>query len=940
MSVLATKLYIPPVRQKAVPRPRLVERLNAGLQYTPSILLISASAGSGKTTLVSEWVNDLRHRHSPAPRPVQGLASDDLRLEDLNQIENRKSKIRNQVAWLSLDEDDNDPTRFLIYLVSSVQTVLPEMGMELLTALQSPQPPPLETVLTAMLNEISTFPDDLILVLDDYHVIESKPVDQILAFLMEHLPHRMHLVIATREDPQLPLARYRARGQLTELRASDLRFTPVEAAEFLNQVMGLHLSAEEITALENRTEGWIAGLQLAALSMQGQKDTTGFIKSFTGSHRFVLDYLMEEVLQREPETIQTFLLTTSILERLCASLCEAVLCTPSGSGQEILNYLESSNLFIVPLDNERHWYRYHRLFADLLRQRLQQSTEGIINVYHSRASAWFEENGFENEAFQHAIAARDFERAARMAELSWLAMFRSNIQNITFLAWMKALPDELIRARPVLSVGYAWALLDVGEMEAAEARLQDAERWLETAESKPSGEMAVVDEDAFRSLASTISFARAFLSLALGDVASTLKHARQGLASLPEADHFQRASAAALLGAAFWRTGELETACDYMSEGLAEIYKAGNPDFAISGIVGLADIRMTQGRLREAVRLYERTLQTALERGEPIQGTSDLYLGLGMLSIEQNDLETAEQHLHKSQELGAQAGLPDWKYRLSIVQAKVDEIQGNLEGALDLFQEAERLYYRSPLPDVRPVSASRTRIWVKQGRLNEALGWVREKGLSVDEDLSFMREFEHITLARVLIAEFKLDHANRHILEALELLERLLKAAESGGRTGSLIEILILQAIAHQVQGKLPSALAALGRALSLAEPEGYIRIFADEGESLRELLVRLKAQGTGTNAYIQKLLTAFSRPTTIPQSKIENQQSEIPEPLSPRELEVLRLIAEGLSNDEISKRLFLALSTVKGHNLKIFGKLGAKSRTEAVARARELGLL
>ncbi|HSA99003.1 MAG TPA: AAA family ATPase, partial [Anaerolineales bacterium] len=669
--VLATKLYIPPPRQKAVSRPRLVERLNAGLRHTPGILLISASAGSGKTTLVSEWVDSLK----PSKK---------------NSAVDRKSKTRIQVAWLSLDEGDNDPTRFLIYLVSALQTVLPDIGMELLAALQSPQPPPLETILTALLNEISTFPDDFILILDDYHVIESKPVEQALTFLMEHLPLRMHLVIATREDPQLPLARYRARGQLTELRVTDLRFTPAEAAEFLDQVMGLHLSTDDITALENRTEGWIAGLQLAALAMlamQGQKDTAGFIKSFTGSHRFVLDYLMEEVLQRQPETIQTFLLTTSILERLCASLCEAVLCTPSGSGQETLNYLESANLFIVPLDNERHWYRYHRLFADLLQQRLLQNKGEDVAVYHVRASAWFEENGFENEAFQHAVAAEDFERAARLAELSWMAMFRSNIQNTTFLAWMKALPDELIRARPVLSVGYAWALLDVGEMDAAEARLQDAERWLETTESKPSGEMTVVDEEAFRSLASTISFARAFLSLAFGDVASTLKHARQGLASLPEADHFQRASAAALLGAAFWRSGELETACNYMTEGVAEIYKAGNPDFAITGIVGLADIRMTQGRLCEAVRLYERTLQTTLEHGEPwLQGTADLYLGLGMLSIERNDLDTAEQHLHKCEELGAQAGLPDCKYRLSIVQAKVNEIQGTPDGALDFLQ--------------------------------------------------------------------------------------------------------------------------------------------------------------------------------------------------------------------------------------------------------------
>lgn len=914
MPVLTTKLYMPPLRQKSVLRSRLIERLNGSLSHAPGIILISASAGSGKTTLVTEWME--------------------------SQKSTKEISAVHQVAWLSLDEGDSDLTRFLMYLIAAVQTVLP-LGTDLLAALQTPQAPPAELTLTALLNEISNLDGHLILILDDYHVIESKAVDQALTFLAEHLPPRMHLVIATREDPQLPLARFRARGQLTELRIADLRFTTAEAAEFLNHVMGLHLAAEEIAMLESRTEGWIAGLQLAALSMQGEKDTARFIKSFTGSHRFVLDYLIEEVLQGQPASIQTFLLATSILERLSGPLCDAVLDTPSGTGQDTLHDLERLNLFLIPLDNERQWYRYHRLFADLLQQRLQQSASAAIPAYHTRASAWFEENGFGNEAFQHAVAAGDFERAARLAELSWMAMFRSNIQNTAFLSWMKALPDELIHARPVLSVGYAWALLDVGELEAAEARLQAAERWLAAAEPVSSAEMTIIDEEAFHSLASTISFARAFLSLALGDVASTMHHARQGLASLPEADHFQRASAAALLGAAFWRSGELETASKYMGEGLDEIYKAGNYDFAVSGIIGLADIRIIQGRLHEARSLYERALQEARERGEPVlQGTADLYMCLSMLDIEQNDLDAAEKNLQKCEELSEQARLPDWKYRLSLVRARMNERSGNLEAALSFLQEAERVHYRNPLPDVRPIPALRARLWLKQGKLSEAQGWTREKGLSPADDLSFMSEFEHITLARVLIAKSRQDPTHGADPEALELLASLLKAAEAGGRTGSVIEILTLQAMVHLIRKDVPSAVAALDRTLSLAAPEGYVSLFLDEGGPVKDLLTRLKTQETGTKAYVEKLLTNFSQTASLPQSATQNPKTKSADPLSPRELEVLRLIAQGLSNEEISRQLFLALSTVKGHNLRIFDKLGSKSRTEAVARARELGLL
>src|SRR5438874_4914579 len=432
-SILATKLYLPRLRPNVVSRPRLLERLNAGLHR--KLTLIAAPAGFGKTTLVSEWVEGIE-------RPT---------------------------AWLSLDEGDNDPTRFLTYLVAALQTIAANIGEGVLGVLQSSQPPPSEAILTALLNEITTLPDHFVLVLDDYHVIDAKPVDIALTYLVEHLPPQMHLVIATREDPQLPLARLRAQGQLIELRAADLRFTPSEAAEFLNQVMGLNLSAQDIAALEARTEGWIAGLQLAALSMQGHKDATGFIRSFTGSHHFVMDYLVEEVLQQQSESVQTFLLRTSILDRLCGPLCDAVLLGHSASGQETLEYLEQANLFIVPLDNERRWYRYHHLFADLLRQRLHQRSasspgderDGVAEL-HRRASQWYEDNGLEIEAFHHAVAANDIERAERLIEGAGVPLhFRGGGAPIR--DWLESLPAAVLNARPSLLLTYASALMMTGQ---------------------------------------------------------------------------------------------------------------------------------------------------------------------------------------------------------------------------------------------------------------------------------------------------------------------------------------------------------------------------------------------------------------------------------------------------------------------------------------------
>jgi LuxR family maltose regulon positive regulatory protein len=918
--ILATKLYIPPPRPKIVPRPRLIERLNEGLSSGRKLTLISAPAGFGKTTLVSEWV-------AVCGRPV---------------------------AWLSLDEGDNDPARFISYLVAALQTIKAQIGEGLSAALQSPQPLQIETILTTLLNEISIIPEHFVLILDDYHLIDSQPVDQSLAFLVEHQPPQMHLVIATREDPQLPLARFRARGQLTELRAADLRFTPSEAAEFLNQMMGLNLSEEDIAALETRTEGWIAGLQLAALSMQGHQDTASFIKSFTGSHHFVLDYLVEEVLGQQSESIQTFLLRTSILDRMCGALCDAVLGSPSASGQETLEYLERTNLFTVPLDSERRWYRYHHLFGELLRKRLGQSlVPGETAGLHIQASEWYEQNGFPSDAIHHAFAVKDFERVAKIAELEWPAM-HAGAQSIKWLGWMKILPEEIIRARPVLCVNCAWAFLNAGELEAAEAKMQDAEYWLEpttvTGEKSdaPSIEMIIVDEEQFKSLPVVLVAARAYHAQAIGDISGTIKYTQRVLDLSPEGDSRWHRGASSLLGLAQYASGNLDAAYRAISDGLA---RAGPYD-AISGNFLLAGIKLAQGQLNTALSIYEKALRLVLERGEPMPlGTEDLYSGISELHRERGDLETAAQDLLTGRKLGEQVELPDWQHRWYIAQARLHETKGDLDGALDLLEEAERRFVRTPVPIIRPIAALKTRIRIAQGKIAEALDWVLARDLSVDDDISYMHEFEHMTLARVLIAQEKIGLVDGSIHDAQGLLERLLQAAEEGGRKGSVIEILVLQALAHEVQGNFAPALVSLERALTLAEPEGYVRIFVDEGLPMARLLSEAAAHGV-MPYYVGKLLSVFEaeKQKSEDKSYLPPVSPALPEghrygesyiePLSQRELKILQLIAQGLSNREISERLFLALSTVKGHNQKIFDKLQVQSRTEAVACARELGLL
>ena len=902
--ILATKLYIPLPQPKVVLRPRLIEQLNDGLRHTPGVTLISAPAGFGKTTLVSEWV-------AGSKRPV---------------------------AWLSLDEGDNDPTRFLTYLVAALRTlalrspsVLLGSGVEVIAAnigegvlgvLQSPQSPPIESILTTLLNEITTVPDNFVLVLDDYHIIDSKPVDNALTFLLAHLPPQMHLVIATREDPPLPLARLRAQSQLTELRVTDLRFTPSEAAEFLNQMMGLSLSAEDITALEQRTEGWIAGLQLAALalqgttSMQGHQDAASFIRSFTGSHHFVMDYLVEEVLQQQSASVQDFLLRTSILERMCGPLCDAVLLDSSVSGQASLEYLEHANLFLVPLDNERRWYRYHHLFADLLRQRLQQSiassagtadSESRVNELHVRASQWYEDNGLELEAFHHAAAANDIERAERLIEGKGIPLhLRGAVTSI--LGWLDSLPRSVLDGRPSLWWRYASLLLISGQRTGVEEKLQAAEAALQDAEVN----------DKTNNLIGQIAAARATLALTRYDVETMLTQSRRALKFLHPNNLTTRANANWTLGVAYMFGGDRAAAGRAHTEAISLSQTAGATFTTILATIGLGNVQEANNELYQATETYRHVLQLAGD--QPLQIIGEVHLGLARILYERNDLDAAEEQGQKSLHLARQYDRVIDRYIIcEVFLARLKLARGDVDGAADLLAQAEQsarqqnFVYRIP-----EVAAAQVLTLLRQGNLEAA---------------AHLAQAHQLPQARVYLAQGDTS-------AALAVLEPLRQQMEAKDWQDERLKVMVLQAIAHHAHGEKDRAIQLLGDALTLAEPGGFIRIFVDEGLPMAQLLSEVAAQGIMPN-YIGKLLAAFETEEQKSEAKssLPSAQTLI-EPLSQRELEVLQLIAQGLSNDEIGKRLFLALDTVKGHNRKIFDKLRVQRRTEAVARARELGLL
>lgn len=881
--VLTTKLYIPPARPAIVSRPRLIAGLNAGLHR--KLTLISAPAGFGKTTVIRAW--------------AAGCAC--------------------PVAWLSLDAGDNDPARFLAYVIAALNRVAgseSHMGSSVLGMLQAPQSPPTEAILTALINDIAASTDRTILVLDDYHVIEASPVDAALTFLLDHLPPHLHLVIATRFDPHLPLARLRAQGQLTELRAADLRFTPDEAARFLTEVMGLDLAADDIAALEARTEGWITGLHLAALSLQGHKDVSRRIASFSGSHRFVLDYLIEEVLEQQPEPIQMFLLHTAVLDRLTGALCDAL--TDQANGQATLEWLEHANLFIIALDDERRWYRYHHLFADLLHQRLQQAHPEWVPALHRRASTWYAQHGFTDAAIEHALRAQDDAEAARLletvAEATW-----GRGEHTRLSRWLDGLPAEAVFARPDLCILHAWLLFAGGQPEAAERRLQAAES---TPEMRLQGRVAVI---------------RAFLASFRDDVPGMIQHARHALACLPAEDGTWRGTAAIALGDAYGLTGAIDAAYQARLEAVKASNAAGNAYMILIAHIKLATTLRQQGQLQEAIATCRQQFQFAQECGMAHTATAGCFLAIcGEALAERNDLEEALQQVRNGVALAERGGdvvTLVWSY-LCLLRVCVS--RGDMAGAEATIARIEKLNRELDVPPwITPVLAGwQVRIWLEQEKLDAASHWMASQGPDLTSLPTYIDAFAHIACVRILLAQGR-------VAEGTAVLDRLREAAEAWGQTTRMIDILLLHTLALHAVGDSDGAMTPLAHALTLAEPREYICIFVDEGPPMAHLLYAAVTRGIG-GAYARRLLSAFpiAEPPQPDQSHSPDPTADLVEPLSEREREILHCIAEGLTNQEISARLFLSPHTVKTHARNIYSKLDVHTRTQAVARARALGML
>jgi LuxR family maltose regulon positive regulatory protein len=903
--LLETKLFFPRPRSGLVPRPRLRERLQRGL--ASKLMLVSAPAGFGKTTLLVDWMASVS-----APGGIS-------------------------TAWLSLDAGDNDPTAFWTYVVTALRTAVPGIGADALGLLDDPQPPPMQLVITTLLNDLAGADVDVVLLLDDYHVIDSLEVQTGMEFLLDHLPVRVHVAISSRADPALPLPRLRARGDLVEVRAADLRFTPGEAAAYLNGAMGLGLTVEDVEALEGRTEGWIAALQLAALSMAGREDVATFIAGFAGDDRYVVDYLVEEVLQRQPESVQSFLLQTSVLDRMTGSLCDAL--TQHDGGRAMLEALDRDNLFLVPLDDRRQWYRYHHLFAEVLQARLLFEQPERVPQLHLLASKWFAQNGDRSDAIRHAMAGGDVDGAADLVELE-LPTLRRDRREATLRGWLESLPDEVLRARPVLSNALAGAMLSTGTFDGVEQRLIDAERWLETQDRQrgPSTGPAYVDEEQFRRLPADVAVHRAGFALARGDVDATVVFARRAVDLAEDDDYLARGAASALLGLAAWWSGDVGLARTAYADCLLDFVRIGHVSDVLACSIALADLLLAQGRLREAFRAYEQALHLASLRGaRAVRGTGDMYVGLGALHVELDDVPSARRELARSAELGQPGALAQNAYRSRVTMARVCEAEGDLAAAIDLLDEAARVYVGDFSPNVRPVPALRARAWLRQGRLDDAVAWVTQQGLSPTDDLSYLREFEHLTLARVLMAQHSRESGEAHLDTAVELLTRLLHAAEAGARHGSVIEIRIAQALAHQLRDDLSQAVLSLQAALNLAEPEGYVRIFVDEGAAMASLLASAVDDGN-TSPYVRRLRSALGATDTTTAKTAAG--SALAEPLSSRERDILRLLGTDLSGPEIARELVVSLNTVRTHTKNVYLKLGVNNRRAALRRAHELNLL
>jgi LuxR family transcriptional regulator, maltose regulon positive regulatory protein len=900
ITLLSTKLHIPRTQANGVLRPRLTDKLLNDLKHTGSFALISGPAGFGKTTLLSEFVEQLG----------------------------------GPVGWVSLDEGDSDPVRFWTYLITACQSVQPNVGESALALFQTPQSLPDDAIPTILINDMAGLKGDLILILDDYHLIQNQSIHSALGFLLDHIPDKLHLVLSTRVDPPWPLARFRARGQLIEIRAMDLRFTTEEAAAFLHQVMELNLSAEDVAALEARTEGWIASLQLAAISMRGRSDVSGFIKAFTGSHVFVAEYLIEEVLEHQTDDVKTFLLHTSVLERLNASLCDAVI--GRSNSQAILKDLYQANTFVIPLDDDRQWFRYHHLFADLLAHRLKQTLLiDAIQELHCRASAWFAQNDLLDEAIQHALLGKDYERAISLVErVARTMMFTGRVNDLG--NWLKALPQESFETHLFLKIYQTWIDLLQGKMDLSEPALLKMETMLRSLPSSPENDTLLKE---------MIVILSHWVALA-GNTTRAIQLSQEALDFLPEGDEAARARVFSALAIAYGSEGNVEKADAAFRQCLRLARASANYALAAHTMMRGGIWLGYYGKLHEAARLYQSIIDMGVQAGQKIfYPAGQGLIGLASIYLEWNELESAEKALQQGMELCSQAGL-DEVFTGWILKSRLRQARGDLAGALEELQALEQAFPRS---DTFTLTIRQIQVELAMGNIDRAsrLALPFMNWLSTEEEHVSTRppvvvvEIVELILIRVYLAQGETE-------KALKLLEELQATAEPGGRFGHLIEMYLLRALAYQKQnqGKIPAmGIESLGQALALAEPEGYVLLFAEAGLDIVPLLKGIKKDPVAADRvkkYAHKLLNIVSRKDKSAISPIEGSRlgDEMIEPLTDRELDVLRLMIDGLKYEEIAERLFISLNTVRTYVKGIYGKLNVNNRSQAIAQAHQYKLI
>lgn len=922
-TLVETKLLLPRVRRDTVARPRLDDLLDRTMDAP--VTVVSAPAGFGKTTLLSTrlmaWLAE------PVDPGAGGARA---------------------AAWVSLTDRDRQPGSFWTYVLHALDRAVPGSGAAAL-ALQQTGQAPIESALASVVNELSVHPGEVSLVLDDYHLADGPDIAQAMTFLVEHLPAQLRLTISTRADPALPLARLRARGELVEVRAADLRFTDEETAAYLNDIHRLDLTADDVAALEARTEGWAAALQLAVLSLRDRADASAFIAGFAGDDRFVVDYLVEEVLGRQPEDVRRFLLNTSVLERLTGPLCDAV--SPVADGQDepvrpggraMLDRLERQNLFVVPLDDHRRWYRYHHLFADVLAAHLLQERPEDVPDLHARASRWYAENGHTEEAIRHALAAGATATAADLVELA-LPDLRRDRREHDIVTWIAQLPAEVLDRRPVLGVGLIGALMASNKFATIEERLDEVEQLL----TRPASDLVVVDHGELERLPAALEVYRAGLALVGGDPAGTIVHAKKALGLAAGGDDLTIASASGLMGLALWTTGDVGAAHRAYVATAEGLTRAGHIADVLGCSLAIADMELTLGRLRDAENTLRRALDLAETHNaagnaghEVMRGTADMLVALSRIAWHRDDLPEVADLLRRADDLGEPSGLPQNPYRWRVAMARLRAAERNWPTAIELLDDAQRVYVGDFSPPVHPIHATRARLLLASGDLDGARVWAREHEVRADDELSYLREYEHLTLARLLLAEHRATGDLATLQQATALLERLLDAATAGERNGTVLEVEVLRAAAYRSAGDQEAAKTALEHAVELTEPEGWPRFLLDAA-GLTELL-RALAEQRPASTFLRHLLAGRTdQPATAPLADTRpSAQAPLLDPLSDRELDVLRLLGSELDGPAIARELVVSLNTVRTHTKHIYTKLGVNNRRAAISKAHQLGLL